>query len=197
MNFSTFCDITKKYPNERVQVFIDGPNLYKAMSQEIPGCDLDYHKFGLKLVSQRKVIRINYYNSELNPEWDSEGAQKQQKFLAAIKRLHFLTVRTRPLRYSPDKKKRWEKGVDILIATDMLSQAYVNGYDSMMLVSGDGDFAPVLDEIKKMGKTVENAFFLRSRADALIESCDIFVELDRETLADCLRKKPPSLKEGG
>lgn len=189
MNFSTFSDITKKYPNERVQVFIDSPNFYRAVYQEIPDCDLDYHRLSFKLVGQRKVIRINYYVSELDPEWDSDGAQKQQRFFATIRRLPFLTVKTRPLRYSPDKKERWEKGIDILIATDMLSQAYVNGYDSMILVSGDGDFAPVLDEIKKMGKNVEVAFLVKSISQALIESCDIFVELDHKTLEDCTMRK--------
>jgi uncharacterized LabA/DUF88 family protein len=196
MKFTEFSDFTKKYPNERVHVFIDGANLYEAMKEEIPDSTIDYHKLGLKLVGERKIIRINYYVSELNPEWD-DGAGNQQRFLAALKHLPFFTVRTRPLRYSTDKKKKWEKGIDILIATDMLSGAYLNGYDTVMLVSGDGDFAPVLDEIKKMGKRVENAFFLHGRADALVASCDVFVSLNKEMLKDCLRKKAASTTGGG
>lgn len=196
MKFTEFSDFTKKYPNERVQVFIDGANLYEAMKQEISDHNIDYHKLGLKLVGGRKMIRINYYVSELNPEWD-EGAGNQQKFLAALRHLPFFTVRTRPLRYSPDKQKKWEKGIDILIATDMLTGAYLNGYDTVMLVSGDGDFAPVLDEIKKMGRRVENAFFFKRRADALVGSCDVFVNLDKEMLKDCLRKKAAPTAGGG
>lgn len=196
MKFTEFSDFTKKYPNERVQVFIDGANLYEAMNDEIPGHTIDYHKLGLKLVGNRKIIRINYYISELNPEWD-DGAKNQQRFLAAVKHLPFVTVRTRPLRYSANKQKKWEKGIDILIATDMLTGAYLNGYDTVMLVSGDGDFAPVLDEIKKMGKRVENAFFLQGRADALVGSCDVFVSLNKEMLKDCLRKKAAPTTGGG
>ena len=86
MKFTDFSDFTKKYPNERVQVFIDGANLYEAKNDEIPGHTIDYHKLGLKLVGNRKIIRINYYISELNPEWD-DGAKNQQRFLAAIKHL--------------------------------------------------------------------------------------------------------------
>ena len=196
MKFTEFSDFTKKYLNETVQVFIDGANLYEAMKEEIPGHTIDYHKLGLKLVGGRKIIRISYYISELNPEWD-DGAKNQQRFLAALKHLPFFTVRTRPLRYSADKKEKWEKGIDILIATDMLIGAYLNGYDTVMLVSGDGDFAPVLDEIKKMGKRVENAFFLKHRADALVGSCDVFVSLNKEMLKDCLRKKAASTTGGG
>jgi len=166
------------------------------MNHAIPSHTIDYHKLGLKLVGNRKIIRINYYISELNPEWD-DGARTQQRFLAALKHLSFLTVRTRPLRYSANKQKKWEKGIDILIATDMLIGAYLNGYDTVMLVSGDGDFAPVLDEIKKMGKRVENAFFPKDRADALVGSCDVFVSPNKEMLKDCLRKKAAPTAGGG
>jgi hypothetical protein len=48
-----------------------------------------------------------------------------------------------------------------------------------------------------MGKRIENAFFPKSRANALIGSCDLFVELEHETIKDCIRKKPPSTNEGG
>jgi len=194
MKYTTFCDIIKQYPNEKVQVFIDGANLYKTMKDLMPDCYIDYYKLGFKLCGPRKIVRINCYLSELNPEWESEKARKQQSFLSTIRKNPFITVRTRPLRYSPDKQNKWEKGVDILIATDMLIGAFRNCYDSLMLVSGDGDFAPVLNEIKEMGKRVENAFFAKSRSSGLISSCDIFIPLDNDFLSDCIRerKKPSS-----
>jgi len=55
----------------------------------------------------------------------------------------------------------------------MLSRAYKDHYDIAVLVSGDGDFARVLQEVKDLGKKVEVAFFpkchhLRTAADRFI-----------------------------
>jgi len=185
MKFTEFCDLTKKYPNERVQVFIDQSNLYKVVEKAYPGHQLDYKKLAMKLVGRRKLVRINIYVSTLNPEWDSEPSKAQERFISALIDVPFVTVKTRLLRYKPimkhgirvGMKRDREKGIDILLATDMLSQAYVGGYDSMILVSGDGDYAPVLEEIKKMGKRVENAFLEESRSNALRRVSDIFVDL--------------------
>lgn len=205
MKFAEFCDFTKKYPNERVQVFIDQSNLYKAIQRVYPQYQLYYDKLAMKLVGGRKLQRVNIYISELKPEWDAKSSKAQQQFISALINQPFVTVKTRPLRYKPimkhDKlvcmKRDREKGIDILLATDMLSQAYVSGYDSMILVSGDGDYAPVLEEIKKMGKRVENAFLEESRSNALRRVSDIFIDLDKNVLGDCLEKKPVPQSETG
>lgn len=189
MKFSHFCDLIKRYPGERVQIFVDQSNLYKAVQSEY-GRKLDYSKLAQKLLGDRKLVRINIYISELNPDKEETRAASQQRFIHALRCTPFVTVRTRPLRYNPDDDQdKWEKGIDILVATDMLSQAYANGYDSMILISGDGDYAPVLEEIKKMGKRVENAFLKRSRSAALISVCDVFLDLDEKLLRDCFVQK--------
>ena len=211
MKFAEFCDFTKKYPNETVQVFIDQSNLYKAIEKAYPGHRLDYKKLAMKLVAERKLLRINIYISTLNSEWDPEPSRAQQEFISALRHLPFVTVKTRPLRYKRitkydnktgtdiflRMKRDREKGIDILLATDMLSQAYVSGYESMILVSGDGDYAPVLEEIKAMGKRVENAFLEESRSNALRSVSDIFIDLDKDVLGDCLKKKPVPLSGTG
>jgi len=183
MKLSKFQDLTKRYPDERVQIFIDGANFYKALESERGGdVGIDYGKFASDLVGGRKLVRTNIYISTLKPEYESpDSIKKQDTFIYALQGTPFITVRKRPLRYKGKKRDR-EKGIDILCATDMLSQAYVNGYDSMILVSGDGDFAPVLDEIKKMGKRVENAFFKEIRSEALRQTCDVFISLDPKKL---------------
>lgn len=189
MNYSKFCSLMKKYPNEKVQVFIDHSNIYKAIKKEYDDYQLNYKKLALKLVAGRKLLRVNMYVSTLKPGWEPEAARAQQSFISKLESSASVTVKTRPLRYTPDKKRDREKGIDILLATDMLSQAYVNGYDSLVLISGDGDYAPVLEEIKKMGKRVENAFLEAFRSNALRSVCDIFIDLDKKLLDDCLIKK--------
>src|SRR3990172_369846 len=53
---------------------------------------------------------------------------------------------------------RWyEKGVDVKIATDMVALAYAGEYDVAVLVSGDGDLAPAVHQIRRTGRRVETA----------------------------------------
>jgi len=78
-----------------------------------------------------------------------------------------------------------EKGVDVLIATDMLTGALRDCYDTAILISGDGDFVEVIEEIKRAGKQVENATFASNHSDALINAADLFLELTKSDLAVC------------
>lgn len=173
-------------PRERVQLFIDGSNLYHGLKAECESTKLDYLKFSQLLANKRKLIRTNYYISTIDATRDSTTAINQQRFLDALRHVPYVTIRSRSLSYKNDIPV--EKGVDILIATDMLTGALRNCYDTAVLVSGDGDFAPVLDEIKRAGKQVENAAFRSSRSDALISASDLFVELSKDGLRGCFRE---------
>ncbi len=60
-------------------------------------------------------------------------------------------------------EKRWtdsgilyyvEKGVDVMIAKDLIVDAIEDQYDKAYLVSGDGDFAEIAIYIVSRGKTV-------------------------------------------
>ena len=52
-----------------------------------------------------------------------------------------------------------EKGVDTRIATDMISLAWSNSYDTAVLVSSDRDFVPVADFLQTRGIKVIHAGF--------------------------------------
>jgi len=177
---------TELDPRERVQIFIDGSNLYHAVRIECQNTKLDYWKFSKLLAHGRKLIRTNYYISTVDAKRTPDTAINQQRFLDALRHVPYVTVRSRMLTYKNDIPV--EKGVDILIATDMLTGALRNCYDTAILVSGDGDFAPVLDEIKRAGKQVENVAFRFSRSDALISASDLFVELSKDDLRGCFRE---------
>jgi len=52
-----------------------------------------------------------------------------------------------------------EKGIDVLIAIDMLNLCALGSeYGMCILMSGDADFIPALDIVKKSGKEVASAF---------------------------------------
>jgi uncharacterized LabA/DUF88 family protein len=51
------------------------------------------------------------------------------------------------------------KGVDIALAKDLLSNAFRDNYDVAVVVAGDGDYVPLVEEVKRLGKIVYVAFF--------------------------------------
>jgi uncharacterized LabA/DUF88 family protein len=51
----------------------------------------------------------------------------------------------------------------------MVSLAYENAYDTAVLVSGDGDFLPVVKKVKELDKTTEVWAFNYSLANTLKE----------------------------
>jgi uncharacterized LabA/DUF88 family protein len=184
MKLSDFLKL-KYDPKDRVQIFIDGSNLYHALKNECKSVNLDYLKFSYLLTHGRKLIRTYFYISTLDATKRLADAQAQQRFLSALREVSYITIKHRPLNYT--KGVPIEKGVDILIATDMLTNALRDCYDTAILVSGDGDFAPVLEEIARAGKQIENAVFRSSRSDALVSASDLFIELDKDGLKPCFK----------
>lgn len=60
------------------------------------------------------------------------------------------------------KKRRQEtksKGVDIALAKDFLCNAFLNNYDAAVLMAGDADYIPMVNEVKRLGKLVYVIFF--------------------------------------
>ena len=65
-----------------------------------------------------------------------------------------------------------EKGIDIMLATDMLHFAWNDLYEVAILVSGDGDFAYALQAAKNMGKHVEVAYFESNISKSMLDVAD-------------------------
>jgi uncharacterized LabA/DUF88 family protein len=51
------------------------------------------------------------------------------------------------------------KGVDIALSRDMLRDAFMDNYDVALLIAGDGDYVPLVTEVKRLGKVVYVGFF--------------------------------------
>jgi len=76
------------------------------------------------------------------------------------------------IRVSFDKialNETYEKKVDVIIAIDIVSLAYENAYDIAILVSGDGDFIPVVKKVTELEKKIELWAFRYSLSNALRE----------------------------
>ena len=60
-------------------------------------------------------------------------------------------------------------------AVDLISGAYESIYDTAIIVSGDEDFVPALKKVQKLGKKVENAYFIGSSSNALKHASNVSV----------------------
>ena len=161
---------TGSVPPRRVAIFIDGSNLYHSLEENCGRYDLNFHAFSKKLAKGRTVFRTYYYNVLQDPERSPQGYQDQQKFLTALYNTPYLEVRLGGAKMRGATTV--QKGVDIMIATDLLRFAWEDRYDVAVLVSGDSDFSYAVQTVKDMGKHVEVAAFPANLSWELVNVSD-------------------------
>ena len=105
--------------------------------------------------------------------------------------LALLAVREqlRALRFDPqvfkkDRGQQKSKGVDVTLTKDVLSHAFMGNYDAAVLVAGDGDYVPLVQELKRLGKVVSVAFFSENNGlnTSLRLEADHFLDLNNAFL---------------
>jgi uncharacterized LabA/DUF88 family protein len=83
--------------------------------------------------------------------------------------------------------KKKEKGIDVMIAVDMLEHAIRDQCDACILISGDADFVPALKLVEKSGKKAFSAFMPKGYSFELRDKF-AFRVLGRDTLTEkCLK----------
>ncbi|MBN1572047.1 MAG: NYN domain-containing protein [Deltaproteobacteria bacterium] len=169
---------------ERVAIFIDGSNFYHGLKTFLGHARVNFEKFCNVLTEGRHLTRIYYYNAPLPQDFDSERYREQQKFFESIRKIPYLDLKLGKIEIRGAALV--EKGVDVLIAIDMIKYAKNNAYDTAILVSGDGDFAPVLEFLKDYGKHIENAYFKKGRSYNLSNHSDRFIKLDNLNWEDLI-----------
>lgn len=70
------------------------------------------------------------------------------------------------------------KRVDITLATEMLSHAFNDNYEIAVLVAGDEDYVPLVQELKRSGKQVALWFFENGLSKHLRRECDLFLDIE-------------------
>ncbi len=162
---------------ERVMVFIDGSNLYHSLKNYFKRTDLDIGKLCKKLMENRRLVRTYYYNAKVGIKEEPERYRDQQKFFDSVSAIPYSELRLgRLVYYNWPNSPPYEKGVDIQLATDMITHSFKDNYDVAILVAGDNDYVGALQSVKDNGKHVEIALFgkeqtsrqLRMVADKII-----------------------------
>ena len=87
------------------------------------------------------------------------------------------------------QKNRKSKGVDITLTKDILFHAFMNNYDMAVIITGDADYLPVIEEIKRQGKLLYLVFIEGTNMDQnLIQSADLFETIPTDWILSSLSK---------
>jgi len=155
---------------DRVAIFIDGSNLYHGLRSSFGRYNLNFAEFATKLCGSRRLFRTYYYNVLQDPIQRPDAYRDQQEFLDALQKTPYLEIRLGSTKVTQGIPV--EKGIDVMLATDLLYFAWNNFYDVAVLVSGDSDFAYALQAVKNMGKHVEVAYFESGISKDLLNVAD-------------------------
>jgi uncharacterized LabA/DUF88 family protein len=141
----------------------------------IPQLDPRRAPHGLEDRLQPHAIRAYYYTSSVGDDKALVGIREMLRHLGFD-----------PQVFKKDKGQAKSKGVDITLSRDVLGHAYSGNYDAALLVAGDGDYIPLVRELKRLGKIVAVSFFQRPEhglnLDLKLEA-DYFVACDSGFIA--------------
>ncbi len=179
--------------NDRVMIFIDGSNLYHSLKATFQRTDIDMGKLAEKLLERRRLIRVYYYNARVGRREEPERYKRQETFFNGVAQTPYFELKLGRLVYQDwPNSPPYEKGVDIMLATDLLTHSFKNNYDIGILVAGDADYVGALQAVKDNGKNVEVALFGReSTSRALREVADRVHTIDGRFLRGCWKQEEP------
>ena len=157
-----------KHPEQRVGVFIDVQNMYYS-AKNLFGAKVNFGNILAEAVGGRKLIRAIAYVV-------STESKEEQPFFDALYNLGIET-KERPLQifFGGEKKADWDVGLTV----DAIRLS--NSLDAIILVSGDGDFLPLVEYLKyNQGKQMEVMAFGGTVSSKLKEAADDFVDLSAD-----------------
>jgi len=158
-----------KETDQRIGIFVDVQNMFYSAKSQYQS-KIDYSKLLERICQGRRLIRSIAYVVQ-KPNVD------QSSFLEALKRSGY-EVKSKQLVIRDDgsSKADWNMG----IALDALSLA--KKLDTVVLVSGDGDFVPLVHMLNDWGCRTEVVSFQECTSNDLIRACDQFVDIDTSVL---------------
>lgn len=152
-----------KHSDQRVAIFIDTQNLYHS-ARNLYKARVNFGAVLKEAVAGRKLVRAVAYVI-------TTEAGEEKNFFEALTKLGIET-KTKDLQifHTGTKKGDWDVG----LAVDAIKNA--PRLDTIVIVSGDGDFVPLVEYLQTMTQ-VEVISFGKSTSAKLREVADDFVDL--------------------
>jgi uncharacterized LabA/DUF88 family protein len=169
----------------RVYGFVDGNYLGSRARESAPELWVDPHAIVRVAVSNSRrwpgsrsgavaqdVYRVSLYDALAELEEDQIPGLSD--YLNQVELLDDCEVRPGAVKMG---RRKQQKGVDVLLAVDMLVGAHNRMYDLAVLVAGDADFVPVVQEVRRNGCMVLIAASRETLSEELRQSADRVFEL--------------------
>ena len=169
-------------------IFIDGAYLDKIIKREFPGISIDHDKLARLLAGDDQILRTYYYDSPpyvSNPPTSAERQRQSSKdaFFATLSRLPRFTVRKgRCVKRTDDNgAPRYEqKGVDVLMAADIVLLASKARMDRAILITADSDLIPAVHIARDEG--VINHLVHGATPGPLWNECDDRTQISQDII---------------
>jgi len=170
-------------------IFIDGENLsvrYERMVKDQgklpnPNVLFDPARFlwhqNLAALWPLEIFRVLYYTSIVGTHDDL--AALEDRISGVEWKFKSLVGQVVPRVFKKAKGGDKTKSVDINICIDVLRHCHASDVDVVVLMSGDGDYLPLLREVMRNGKQAYVAAFSDGLNPAIRRTVDSFQSLDR------------------
>ena len=165
-----------KQKNQRVGVFIDVQNMYYS-AKNLYNSRVHFGNIVETAVADRQLVRAIAYVVRA-------GVPEEQAFFDALTKLGIETKeRELQIFFGGAKKADWDVGmvVDAIRLAPKL--------DVVVLVSGDGDFIPLIEYLKNVGVQTEVIAFRETTSTKLIEASDDFTDLSQDQTRYLIRSR--------
>ena len=166
----------------RVICFIDGSNLYSHLRDVFGSGRIRLPVLCHKLSgAERKLVEWRYYGAPLPQGTDQKA---RHRYAGQQKLFHFINTHRKGVlrlgRFQRDSSGHLhEKGVDVLLAVDLVRLGAEDRYDIAIVLSGDGDMVPAIETVQQLyGKRVEVAI-PKIRAFHITQVADAYTEITR------------------
>jgi len=155
---------------KKIAIFVDVQNIYYT-TRDTYGRQFNYRKLWQRISAEGEITTAIAYAIH-------RGDDKQLKFQDALKHIGF-AVKLKPYiqRHDGSAKGDWDVGITI----DVMETA--KDVDSIVLLSGDGDFDLLLKKIRQdYGVSAEVYGVSALTANSLIESASVFHRIEEDLL---------------
>ena len=164
------------HKDQRIGVFVDVQNMYYS-AKHLYNNKANFRTILREAISGRKLIRAIAYVIKAD-------VKDENTFYDALEEMGF-EVKSKDLQvfYGGAKKGDWDVG----IAMDVMRLA--PKLDTIVLISGDGDFSDLLEHAKSLGCRTEVLAFGKTTSHKLKEVADLFIDFDKSRKYLLTKKK--------
>jgi uncharacterized LabA/DUF88 family protein len=159
----------------RTLIFVDEGNLTGICSKL--NRSIDWLKLREYLSRDRQLIEMFVYAGlpPATPEW-AEFRGKRERFLYWLEAEGFYVVRKQG---RPTTAQAYKANVDVMMAVEAIELSMELRPDTVILVTGDGDFGFVSCRLRRRGIRVEVAAFEHNLGEDLRVSASGFIDLSK------------------